>query len=155
MLKGRIFRCAALVGLLGLGFASGLKAQTPLVEYKFNETGTTAANTGSLAAADNLTLQAIGGAAADLHTADALGVSGKPGDRALDLTGAPQMGAGGAGPLAATPMGANPIQTQNQFTVSGWFKASSVVINRARILDGGNLVVLASNDTSTSGLIRF
>src|SRR3990167_3976532 len=68
-------------------------AQTAILEYKFDETGTTAPSTGSDATA--VTLRNSAGVATDLHSADGLGVSGVTGDRAFDNTASTSMGGSG------------------------------------------------------------
>src|SRR3990167_756004 len=70
-----------------------VQAQTAILEYKFDETGTTAPSTGSNTTA--VTLQNSGGAATDLHSADGLGVSGSAGDRSFDNTAPSSMGGSG------------------------------------------------------------
>src|SRR3990167_2976306 len=70
-----------------------VQAQTAILEYKFDETGTTAPSTGSNVTA--VTLRNSAGAATDLHSADSLGVSGLTGDRAFDNTASSSMGGSG------------------------------------------------------------
>src|SRR5206468_2929114 len=65
----------------------------PLVELRFNETGTNAANTGSTSSPALLT--DTDGALADLHSATGQGVSELPGDSAFD-NGATGMGSNGS-----------------------------------------------------------
>ena len=66
--------------------AQTVQAQTVILEYKFNEAGssTLAQSTGSNTTA--VTLRNTSGVATDLHSADGLGVSGLTGDRAIDNT---------------------------------------------------------------------
>jgi len=76
-----------------LYLAQTVQAQTAILEYKFDETGTTAPSTGSDVTA--VTLRNSGGVATDLHSADSLGVSSLTGDRAFDNTASTSMGGNG------------------------------------------------------------
>jgi hypothetical protein len=73
------------VVVVGLWMASMVQAvPSPIWEWKFNETGVTAANTGS----NNQPLQLLttySNTPTDNHSADTLGVSGLSGDRALAI----------------------------------------------------------------------
>jgi hypothetical protein len=108
----------------------------PIFEYTFNETGTSAASTGSNPTA--LTLLNASGAAADLHSADAQGVSGLPGDRAFDNTASTGMGKGSVGGVAIIPP--NQFGTLTSFTFQCWYKASlSDNSDGARIFAGDGI----------------
>jgi hypothetical protein len=110
-----------------------LSIDTPLVlEYQFNETGAVAANTGTVTVTE--TLQNSAGAATDLHSADAGGVSGLPGDTAFDNTASTGMGNAGTGGRG-THADWNALDGLKSFTLSGWFKASSPIGNAARLFD--------------------
>src|SRR3990172_8404373 len=102
---------------LTLYLVQTVQAQTAILEYKFNETGTTAPSTGSDATA--VTLRDSAGAATDLHSADGLGVSGLTGDRAFDNTASTSMG-GSGGRADQADLAA--IDTLTSFTLQGWFK---------------------------------
>jgi len=102
---------------LTLYLVQTVQAQTAILEYKFNETGTTAPSTGSDATA--VTLRNSAGAATDLHSADGLGVSGVTGDRAFDNTASTSMG-GSGGRADQADLAA--IDTLTSFTLQGWFK---------------------------------
>src|SRR5205085_5209175 len=73
---------------------------SPIFEYRFNETGTSAASTGL--DPSPLTFQNSSGVISDLHSAAGLGVSGQVGDRAFDNTASTAMGDTGTGGLART-----------------------------------------------------
>src|SRR3990172_6665378 len=98
-----------------------VQAQTAILEYKFNETGSTAPSTGSNATV--LILKDSSGAATDLHSADSLGVSGLAGDRAFDNTGSTSMG-GSGGRAEQADLAA--IDTLKSFTLQGWFKTDGI-----------------------------
>lgn len=93
------------------------RAQTPILEYKFNEIGTTASSTGSNTTA--LTFKDSTGAITDLHSADGLGVSGSAGDRAFDNTASTTMGGSGG---RAEQADVAAIDALTSFTLQGWFK---------------------------------
>lgn len=105
----------------------GAKAVTiPLVEYAFNDAGTTTASTGFDKKALNLLKNSV---ATDLHSLDALGVSGFAGDVALDLTGATGMGSlGGAGNGVARLSSPSFLSNLTSFTLQGWFKPDGTII---------------------------
>jgi hypothetical protein len=113
-----------------LNLVQTVQAQTAILEYKFNETGTTAPSTGSDATA--VTLRNSAGAATDLHSADSLGVSGLTGDRAFDNTTSTSMGGSGGRADQADLVA---IDTLTSFTLQGWFKTDEATSlgNNARI----------------------
>jgi hypothetical protein len=125
----------AIIGMVGT-VASG---QTPILQYTFNESGTSVASTGLNLTP--LTFIDASGSAADLHSADALGVSGLPGDRAFDNTASTGMGIGGVGGAALLP--ANSFGTLSSFTFQCWFNASVTPGNAARLLEAGSFAVFA------------
>ncbi len=113
-----------------------IKAQTPLLEYRFNETGTAAPSSGSVPA--GLTLTDASGVPADLHSADMRGVSGLPGDRSFDNTASTGMGGAGVGGGGHQAGDLLAIDVFSSFTLQGWFYASSVMNNAARLFDNGS-----------------
>lgn len=98
---------------------SALAAPSPLLEYKFNETGTTAIDTGSLRFNAVMTSDALG-TLIDAHSADGGGVTGQPGDRAYDGTGAAAFGAVTGNKVNAPDN--DDIDFLTSFTICGWFK---------------------------------
>ena len=122
---------AAVAGLLTV--LAGTGAAATLWEFKFNETGTSPANTGTGSPAPALvTKQAFYGTSSDLHGADGSGVSGQAGDRALDLSGITTNGgvyAGKTFPPQINVANANctPIQNLTTVTLSGWFNAQAPI----------------------------
>jgi hypothetical protein len=112
---------------------SGTATAAPLWEFKFNETGTSPANTGTGSPAPALvTKQAWYGSTDDLHGADGSGVSRQTGDRALDLSGISTNG--GMFPSKSFPPQINvanasctPIQNLTTLTLSGWFNAQAPI----------------------------
>ncbi|TWT66932.1 hypothetical protein Pla123a_43610 [Posidoniimonas polymericola] len=85
------------------------------VNLKFDETGFTAGNSGTLADA---TMLNSNGFPSDLHTASALGVSGLVGDRAFDARG----NFGSVGPVTQASYD---LGTFSQFTITGWLNRDS------------------------------
>lgn len=104
----------------------------PLVELRFNETGTPAPSTGldTNAAA----LRNFSGVPTDLHSGDATGVSGLPGDRAFDNSSASGMGSLGTGGKALAP-DLDAVDGLVSFTLQGWFRCTTLANNRARFFD--------------------
>ncbi|XHR30936.1 MAG: LamG-like jellyroll fold domain-containing protein [Chthoniobacteraceae bacterium] len=121
--------------IIGIGAIRSAFGQTPLFQYDFNETGTTAVNTGT-ASNGNLTLYDINGLAADIHTPDAGGYTGLAGDRGLDNTAAGGMGAPWTGRWGQTTSAASvAIGGLRSFSIEGWFKANEAICNAARLVD--------------------
>ena len=121
-----------------------VQAQTAILEYKFDETGTTAPSTGSNVTA--VTLRNSAGAATDLHSADSLGVSGLTGDRAFDNTASSSMGGSGGRADQADLVA---IDTLTSFTLQGWFKTDgSTAIGGG---SGSSQAVLLHNTSGSGG----
>ncbi|RRJ98053.1 LamG domain-containing protein [Opitutaceae bacterium TAV4] len=115
---------AALVTLM-LALPSLLPGGTPLLEYLFEETGTTATNTGSLGSSANLTFYNSSGAATDLHSAAGSGVGGQ--GIAFDntaSTGSGSAGTGGRAETADASVSTN-LGALKSFTIAGWFKVDT------------------------------
>lgn len=104
----------------GVASVGGMASQ-PLLAYMFNESGTTAAASGSAATSGGepaLLLTANGGLPADLRGPDGSGVSGRPGDYALDNTNSNGiLNASHAHDAADF----DAIDALSAFTLSGWF----------------------------------
>ena len=107
-------------------FALGASAQGGLIlEYGFNETGTTAASSGSDATV--LTLRNSGNTATDLHSAAGAGLTGDLGlagsatDRAFDNSASSMGGSGGV----ANQVDLEAIDALMSFTVSVWYTQAS------------------------------
>src|SRR3972149_675501 len=119
-----------------------VQAQTAILKYTFDETGTTAPSTGS--DVTSVTLRNSAGAATDLHSADGLGVSSLTGDRAFDNTASTSMGGSGGRADQADLVA---IDTLTSFTLQGWFKtAGSTAIGGG----GGTRKAVLLHNTSTS-----
>lgn len=136
--------CLDIKGLLvaSLIFSFGMKAQaaTPIMEYKFNSTGTTAK---SSCPNYSLSLSNAAGAATDLHSSAGAGVSGLSGDRAFDNTASRYMGRGDGLPNAggiANQSDLDGIDKLASFTLQGWFKTvpGQTMGNFARLFDNHN-----------------
>jgi hypothetical protein len=137
-------------------------APAPLLEFKFNGAGALAHGTGIDTNGLALTLNS---SPADLHSRDAEGVSGLPGDRAFDNSMATAMGSlGSGGGLARIPEPLEGINDLRSLTLQGWFRAQDMVIDRlARLITnqsgdsgflllgtGGNLTLEINNAGTTS-----
>ncbi|MFA6961643.1 MAG: LamG-like jellyroll fold domain-containing protein [Opitutaceae bacterium] len=127
--------------------AGKLDAQTLLLEYKFNGSGTTALNTAGTISGGDMTFYDTTGAAANLYGATGSGVSGAAGDLAFNNTASTGMGTTGTGGRAQTSYNAG-IQTLTSFTLTGWFKTDST----SSI--GGN-ATLINNLNGTNGFHLF
>jgi len=146
-------------GVLSIGILETLRSadardQFPLIAaYNFNETGTTASNTGFTTAPFALT--AAGGAPADLHSAPGTGVSPFPHDRALDTRTATGMGTGFTGPRAAHTADYGGFDRLRSFTVCAWLNPSSPLRDFARIFDNGFDGRLMAAAGANSNDLRF
>jgi hypothetical protein len=107
-------------------------AQVPLVEFKFNEKGPFARNTGSDAISADL--QKENEVSADLHTPGGTGVSGSSQDSAFS-SGATAMGIAGTGGRVLQIENSPAVDSLLQFTLTGWFRTSVPMTNAARIID--------------------
>lgn len=135
-------RLAFMASLL-IAWATPLSAE--ILFYSFNEAGTQALATGSGATGGNpvLNLLGNGGAPADLHSADALGVSGLAGDFAFDNTvSSGIIGAAHAQHAADV----DSIDALAAFTLAGWFRlptsATESLGRQAAIIENGPVSVL-------------
>ena len=124
------------VGMVMSAASVATAATTPVYEFQFNDSGVTTANTGSQGGSGTMLDQA--GAAADLHSLDAAGVSGKPGDLAFDNSGSSAMGKNGVGGRVSVPSPAA-LDGVAAITLSGWFKTAgeTPVSSAAYLLDLG------------------
>lgn len=95
-------------------------AQTLLLNYNFNGSGSSAANNGS---ATNAALTYYGGAA---YSSAGTGVSGAGGDTALNNTGVSGMGTlGNSVAGASTESKSVDLGTLGSFTIAGWYNAET------------------------------
>jgi hypothetical protein len=110
------------ITLLLFAFAATGRAQTPLVEYLFNETGTSASS--SSGATASLLMGNSADQTTDLHSFDSAGASGTAGDRAFDNTASTGMGKNFAGGYArgSTTLSVSQLSA---FTLTGWFKTDT------------------------------
>lgn len=121
--------------LLLLVVVGSVSAQTPIVEYRFNETGTTAPSTGT--DSTSVTLRNAAGAASDRHTSAGGGVSGLAGDRAFDNTAGSTMASTGG--VASHNADDNGVDGLLSFTLQGW-------LNTTVTADAGNSGRLFDNN---------
>ena len=117
-----------------------LTAQTPLLKFSFDETGTVVTNTGLVAA--NLTMKNLAPVpvATDLHGPSGSGVTGVAADTAFDNTAALTNGMRGGIAVSAATLPA--LAGLRSFTLTGWARGvSSPTPNLPRIIQwtsGGN-----------------
>lgn len=119
-------------------------AQTPIIEYTFNNTSsTTLTSSGSTAASATLT-GTFGS-----------GVSGQAGDYAFDNSASTGMGNLGTG--GSVQLGSNVTTGLTSFTLQGWFKSGTALSNAARLIDGFNTVTTSGlqlrADAATNSLV--
>jgi len=138
-----------LSGLMGGLVLVRAAVAAPLLEFLFNETGTQAPSSGTLASP--LQMTDYGGAPADDHSAAGTGITAQPGDRAFELHDATGMGegfTGGKGAVANT----NVLDELRSFTICGWLQPYEPLQLRARIVDGSNYGVWAQNAVAAKDL---
>mgnify|MGYP005845027811 CR=1 FL=1 len=123
------FRFVHVLFALGAGLLpAGRAAAAPILEYRFDGTGTSAASTGTNTTP--LLFLNAAGVAADLHGAPGSGVTGGLGlatsatDRAFDNSAATAMGNIGTGGLATHAADLDAIDGFTSFTLSGWFRTA-------------------------------
>jgi hypothetical protein len=115
---------------------------TPLLEYRFDEAGSTAPSTGI--DATPVILRNADGVAVDLHGAPGSGVSGSAGDRSFDNSDPTPpsvpggVGMAGYGGRAEQPVDDDLADGLVSMTLAGWFQsddAASITGNDARLFD--------------------
>lgn len=113
------------------------RAQADIIlEYKFNETGTTVAcSTGADKTA--LTMRAADGKETDLHGAAGSGLTGTANDRAFDNTATVVLGNAGTGGGRADQADSSAINRLNSLTLQGWYKIPAIS-NGARLFENGS-----------------
>ncbi|MGE9293454.1 MAG: LamG-like jellyroll fold domain-containing protein [Puniceicoccales bacterium] len=112
-------------------------AQTMLVEYLFNGTGTTVQNTGTLANAD-LNMLNSDGQAADLYGSAGSGVSGAASDFSFNNTASTGMGTVSGQSFVggrAEASSSFSMDSQASFTISGWLNTTALEGSSGNILD--------------------
>lgn len=143
--------CLPLAAFCAASWADGVPA--PVQEFRFNETGTSAPSTGT--DKSSVILRNTSGAATDLHSADALGVSGLAGDRAFNNSASSGMGSGFTGGRADQNDNNN-IDAFKSLTLQGWFKTdgTEVITGGARLFDNSSTaagyVLLGTNGKPTA-----
>ena len=116
----------------GIALSHSGFAQQPILEYKFNETGTTAPSSGS----DTTPLGMLNSSATptDLHGAAGSGVSGLATDRAFDNTPGSTMAAGGG--VALQSGDDNAVDGLLSLTFQGWLNTTAGATgNAGRLFD--------------------
>lgn len=136
----RGYLCPFLAALAGTAYLSpSAVAAPPIAEYRFNGTGTSAANTGSDTTALNF-FDATS-SPANLYGPAGSGVSGLAGDLAFDNRGSSAMGNPGPGGFAAQTADVPATDGLRSFTVQGWFKtegAQAIGRDAALVNNQGN-----------------
>lgn len=122
----RFLTASLALALISLACAGRLGAQTLLLQYEFNDSGTSTANGVSGGPVANFVDSS--GAGVDLHSsgtgASTRGPSNTVGDLAFDNTSATGMGSAGTGGKAVVS-GTQIFGGLTQFTVTGWYNASA------------------------------
>ena len=119
-----------------------------ILGYAFDDApGTTSAANGTTSTGGAPVVQfQTGDGAVDRFGPAGSGVSGAPGDRAFDNTGATAMGgATSGGARAANLADYEPIDALTQFTIAGWFKTDGATPI------GNNAILLYNKSNSTNG----
>ena len=110
---------------------SRLSAQTPILEFRFNEAGTVVTNTGSVAT--NLTMLNTAGTVTNLHGSAGSGVTGAADDYAFDNTASASGGGSGGEAASATSIPA--LAGLRSFTLTGWVRGVNLpTVNLARMI---------------------
>lgn len=110
---------------------------TPLLQWSFNEGIGTETTSGGSAGEAVMTFSTGSDESAETFSADAEGVSGQPGDYALNLSAATGMGAsqppctGPAGKIAGSEPGIDSLSGLKSFTLTGWLKPSATTLTAA------------------------
>ncbi|MBC2601503.1 LamG domain-containing protein [Puniceicoccus vermicola] len=150
----RLLSCAALL----VASSAWLPAQTLLLNYDFEGSGTTVTNAGDTSGA-NLTFFDSGGAASDLFSSDGEGVGGV--GQAFDNSASTGMGSQGTGGRAQsdTSVGGS-VGSLSSFTITGWFKTDGVPFEYGATLfamsDGStNGISLSTGNNENDGRIRM
>ncbi|MDA8746208.1 hypothetical protein N9N28_16400 [Rubripirellula amarantea] len=141
---------------------AGADVPDPLLLYSFNETGTAAVAQGSAVISGDpmLHFNANGTTtAADLHSADGMGVSGQLGDRAFDNTTSNGFSNVARGQHAAD---FDAIDALDAFTLSGWFMLPSTstesIGRQDTLIENGSTstgVRLRGGNTASSGTLQI
>ena len=132
----------------------------PIIEYKFNETGLSCRSTGSVGQPIKM-VTGSSPAEKDPHSVDGGGVSGKTGDRSLDLSRVDGMDRqashrdGATLPIAPSPS----LDELVTMTIQGWFRT----VDGKRIASGASLVrygtdafgIRGEGDPKDGGFLAF
>ncbi|WP_043586992.1 LamG-like jellyroll fold domain-containing protein [Geminisphaera colitermitum] len=145
---------ASLILVSSLFTFTGIAASTPILEFKFDDTGTTTRSTGSNTS--SLTFYNSSSTATDLHGSGATlgGPSGLAGDFTFNNTAtSARTGGRAAVNMTNAPSIATDLNNLKSMTIQGWLKTESIG-DGARILDfgGTNGVTL---QTTTSGNLQL
>ncbi|MBN8711384.1 MAG: LamG domain-containing protein [Verrucomicrobia bacterium] len=137
-------------------FSLAGESRAQLLEWKFDEESGEVAESSGTAGSAPLTMKSDK-LSVSLFTPDAGGASGKPGDRAFDLSGASGMGAnnppykGPVGIAKPNTEGLSALGGLESLTITGWLKPSSTLTGAARIVVAKTFSVQAGS----SGELQF
>lgn len=165
----KLLRSLATLAVAGLfpiaASAADVTVPTPLLEFLFNDIGTTTANTGSsssILASGTMKNPAGNGIATDLHGTANSGLTGVAGDRAFDNTASAAMGStgGGANRGGGVSLGDTSAVTGalTSFTITGWFKSDTAIKNGAHLVSnhsGSSGFRLKASDSETGGNLQL
>jgi hypothetical protein len=122
----------AVLALVSTSSLLNLQSQTLLLEYEFNDSGTTTTSTGSLPTV--ATMVNSGTTPTDLHGAAGSGVSGQSWDLAFNNTASTGMGSAGTG--GGVSVGdLDAVDGLSSFTLQGWFNSSTAIGGVARLFE--------------------
>lgn len=143
------------IAIVGIFNPAGL-SRAQLLEWKFDEGSGEVAESSGTAGSAPLTMR-NDRMSVSLFTPDAGGASGKPGDRAFDLSGASGMGAndpphnGPVGGVKANTEGLSALGGLESLTITGWLKPSVPITGAGRIVIAKTFSVQAGS----SGELQF
>lgn len=140
-------------GLLALGLLSPKPADAQVVYFGFdnNTGGTTSTSTGSSMVIE--TNRTNTGTTTALWGASASGVTGQPGDVALNLTASTMAGTGSGASIATTDTAS--FNSAASFSLVGWRDATAALVTGARLYDmstSGAGFLLSLTDTGNLNL---
>ena len=122
-----------------LALATPTFAAQKILDYSFNDVGPQTASGRGAVEAMPLDMLSKDGQPMDLRSEDGEGVSGKPGDKSLNLTSADAMGGdelGGRGPVASASNETDLFGGLQSYTISGWLKCEGAEVERvARLIN--------------------
>ena len=114
---------------------------SPIVEYKFNETGNSAPSTGS----EKIPLRLVSKTDRELHSGEANGVSGIPEDRCFDNSWWTDASVDHG--FGEHEINSDTVDGLKSATWQGWLQYSALLNQGQRIFEKGSYIVLMRNNT--------